>query len=220
MLERDPENRLLARATRFRLPAEVVRDNALAAAGLLSEKMGGPSVFPDQPAGVWKLPYNGDTWVTSDGDDKFRRGVYTFWRRSAPYPAFVNFDAMSREGCTVERVQTNTPLQALTLLNDEAFLRAARGLAQRMMEASTELDQRIEAGFRRCVVRRPTVQETQLVRELYQKQLAHYSADEESAKTLVQRNAPYIKDASWADCAAMTMVANVLLNLDETITRE
>ena len=220
LVRRDPENRLLARGPRLRLPAETVRDNALFAAGLLSEKMGGPSVFPDQPDGVWKLPYNGDTWVISDGDDKFRRGVYTFWRRSAPYPAFVNFDAVSREGCTVRRIVTDTPLQALTTMNDAAFMRAARGLAQRMMEASADVGQRIENGYRRCVVRRPTDVEAKLVRTFYEKELAHYASDEAAAKKLIESDAPYVKGASLADCAAMTMLANVLLNLDETITKE
>ncbi|HXH59803.1 MAG TPA: PSD1 and planctomycete cytochrome C domain-containing protein, partial [Fimbriimonadaceae bacterium] len=149
LIARDPDNRLLARGARERLPAELIRDNALVAAGLLSDKMGGPSVFPDQPDGVWKLPYNDDHWVDSTGDDLYRRGIYTFWRRSAPYPSFINFDAISREGCTVKREETDTPLQALTLMNDEAFQRAARGLAQRMMEASGEIGQRIENGFRR-----------------------------------------------------------------------
>jgi hypothetical protein len=219
-LARDPENRLLARASRFRLTAETIRDNALAAGGILSMKSGGPSVFPDQPEGVWKLPYNGDVWVLSEGEDAYRRGVYTFWRRSAPDPAFVNFDAMSREGCTVERSRTNTPMQALTTLNDDAFLRAARGLAQRMLESSDESGKRIETGFRRCVVRRPNADERTLLAAYYERQLAFYGAHPEDAEKLVARNEPYTKTATMAECAAMTMVANVLLNLDEAITRE
>lgn len=218
ILAKDPDNRLVSHATRSRLPAEVVRDNALVAAGLLSRKMGGPSVFPDQPAGVWKLPYNGDRWVASEGEDLYRRGVYTFWRRSAPYPAFVNFDAMSREGCTVERVKTNTPLQALTTMNDEAFMRAARGLAEKTMQVPRHLW--IETAFRRCVVRRPDSKECQLLEDYYAKQLAHFQANETDARKLVSRPAPFVKDATFAESAACVMLANVLLNLDETITRE
>ncbi len=218
LLERDPENRLLARATRSRLPAELVRDNALVASGLLSRRIGGPSVFPDQPDGVWKLPYNGDRWVLSEGEDVYRRGVYTFWRRSAPYPAFLNFDAMSREGCTVERVKTNTPLQALTTMNDAAFMRAARGLAEQAMKAPEAL--RIETAFRRCVVRRPSAEERTVLSEYYDKQVARFKSDEESARKLIARDKPFGDGTSLAECAAAVMLANVLLNLDETITRE
>src|SRR5579872_649229 len=126
MQERDPYNRLLARGPRFRLEAEAVRDVALAASGLLSAKMGGPSVFPPQPDGIWDLPYNDDKWVTSEGEDRYRRALYTFLRRTAPYPSLLNFDAASRELCTVRRIRTNTPLQALTALNDPAFFEAAQ----------------------------------------------------------------------------------------------
>ena len=220
LLARDPDNRLLARATRMRLPAELVRDNALSAAGILSRKMGGPSVFPDQPEGIWKLPYNGDRWAMSAGEDAFRRGVYTFWRRSAPYPAFVNFDAMSREGCTVQREETNTPLQALTTMNDEAFVRCARALAAKMLSASEETDGRITEGFRRCLVRRPNAEERTTLGAFYDRQVAHYAKNEDGARKLIAQDAPFLQGTTLAECAAMTMVANVLLNLDETITRE
>ena len=117
-----------SRAVRaFRMEAEIIRDVALAASGLLSPKMHGPSVFPVQPDGVWNIPYNTDKWTTSDGEDRYRRSLYTFWRRTSPYPSFMTFDATSREFCTVRRVRTNTPLQALTLLNDPASFDAARG---------------------------------------------------------------------------------------------
>ncbi len=131
--ERDPYNRLLARGPRVRMEAEMVRDAALAASGLLSSKMYGPSVFPLQPAGIWNMPYNSDKWMTSEGEDRYRRSLYTFWRRTSPYPSFMTFDATSREFCQVRRVRTNTPLQALTLLNDPASFEAARALAGRMM---------------------------------------------------------------------------------------
>ena len=132
LVEKDPYNRLLARGPRFRMEAEMVRDVALAASGLLSPAIGGPSVFPLQPDGIWDNPYSDDAWQTSEGGDRHRRGIYTFIRRTSPYPSFMTFDATSREVCTVRRVRTNTPLQALTGLNDEAFFEAARALALRV----------------------------------------------------------------------------------------
>ncbi len=131
--ERDPYNRLLARGPRVRMEAEMVRDVSLAASGLLSRKMYGPSVYPEQPPGIWNMPYNSDKWATSEGEDRYRRSLYTFWRRTSPYPSFMTFDATSREFCQVRRVRTNTPLQALTLLNDPAAFSAARALAKRVL---------------------------------------------------------------------------------------
>ncbi|MCH8979171.1 MAG: PSD1 domain-containing protein [Armatimonadetes bacterium] len=221
MVARDPENRLLARGPRFRLSAELIRDNAFSAAGILSAKVGGPSVFPDQPAGIWNMPYSDDKWTLSDGDDKYRRGVYTFWRRSSPYPAFTNFDAMSRESCTVSREPTNTPLQALTTLNDAAFMRAARGLARRTLESGAKsVGGMVEHGFRRCLVRRPSAEESSRLVSLYHQELGRYEADIESAKLLIKQDRGYVDGATVAESAAWTMVANVLLNLDETITKE
>ena len=133
LAERDPYNRLFARGPRVRLEAEMIRDATLAASGLLSAKMFGPSVFPLQPDGIWNMPYNSDKWTVSQGEDRYRRSLYTFWRRTSPYPSFMTFDATSREFCTVRRVRTNTPLQALTLLNDPASFEAARALARRMV---------------------------------------------------------------------------------------
>jgi hypothetical protein len=219
LMSRDPENRLIARMTRMRLPAETIRDNAYAAAGILSERVGGPSVFPDQPDGIWKLPYNGDRWVASQGSDLFRRGVYTFWRRSAPYPAFVNFDAMSREGCTVERETTNTPLQALTLMNDEAFMRAARGLAMRAIESAPGFRKQLEQMFRRCLVRRPTEDEYRLLEAYCTRQYERFVSDDDAAKKLIGQEVPF-EGGSLAQSAMLTMLANVILNTDEAITRE
>ena len=153
LIERDPENRLLARGPRFRMSAEMIRDNALSVAGLLSPKIGGPSVMPDQPDGVWNVSYNDAKWVTSSGEDRFRRGLYTYWRRTMPYPAFLAFDATSRESCTVNRVRTNTPLQALVLLNDPIMELAARGLARKMLGLKGDYAQRLALGFRAVVVR-------------------------------------------------------------------
>ena len=127
LLERDPYNRLLARGPRFSLEAETIRDLTLSASGLLNPSLHGPSVFPPQPDGIWNIPYNTDKWTTSTGPDRYRRSLYTFLRRTSPYPTQMTFDATSREYCTVRRVRTNTPLQALALLNDEAFFEAAQG---------------------------------------------------------------------------------------------
>ncbi len=210
LLERDPENALLARGPRFRMEAEAIRDNALAAAGLLSRKIGGPSAYPHQPDGVWNIPFAGETWMTSKGENLYRRGIYTFWKRTAPYPAFTNFDATSRESCTVRRIRTNTPLQALTLLNDPAFLEAAKGLANRML-ADPDMDTlaRIELGFRLCTGRRPSVAEAQRLASLAASLRNAYEKDPKHAERL----------AGSAESAVWTMIGSVLLNLDETITK-
>ena len=137
----------------------MLRDNALTISGQLSDKIGGPSVFPPQPPGVWDVPYNDDTWKESTGPDRYRRGIYTFWRRSAPYPTFVNFDAPTREFCTIHRPRTNTPLQALSMMNDPAFVEATQALARRIIReapgklAAAEGDPRISPP---CVARAPT----------------------------------------------------------------
>ncbi|MBO0797921.1 MAG: PSD1 domain-containing protein, partial [Blastocatellia bacterium] len=167
LLERDPYNRLLARGPRFRLDAEAIRDTALAASGLLSRKIGGPSVYPRQPEGIWMNPYDGNTikWNTSKGEDLYRRSIYTFLRRTAPYPMMTTFDATSREYCTVRRVRTNTPLQALNLLNDEAIFEMAHALARRMMvEARGGVDDKLGYGFRLCLARLPVQAELERLR--------------------------------------------------------
>ncbi len=221
LLERDPYNRLLARGARFRLEAEMIRDLALTASGLLSRKIGGESVFPLQPEGVWNTPYSKDRWKTSSGEDRFRRGLYTFIRRTAPYPMFTTFDAPSREFCTVRRVRTNTPLQALTTLNDEAFIVAARALAKRM---KSEADERsfdfISYGFRLCTSRQPTAKELARLIALYQQQLERFGKDTKAAKAFVKDETNSLNDQQTAEMAALTLVANVLLNLDETLTKE
>ena len=151
VLRVDPDNRLISRGARFRLDAESIRDVALAASGLLSRKIGGPSVFPPQPPGVWDLPYNDEKWEESKGEDRYRRGIYTFVRRSALHPAMMNFDATSREFCTVRRIRTNTPLQALTTLNDAGFFEMAQALARRIVrEGGSDDRSRVSYGFRLC----------------------------------------------------------------------
>ncbi|HEV2473496.1 MAG TPA: PSD1 and planctomycete cytochrome C domain-containing protein [Chthonomonadales bacterium] len=217
LLRRDPKNELLARGPRFRVPAEIIRDIALKAAGLLSGKIGGPSVFPPQPDGIWVMPYNGDKWVTSTGEDRYRRGLYTFIRRTSPYPQLVAFDATSREYCTVRRIRTNTPLQALTTLNDPAFFEAAQALARRMVkEGGSNLGSEIEFGFRCCVARRPSAAELLRLTELYRQVIASMQDRERASLVAGQgRSQPHPRKL-----AALTVVANVMLNLDETVTKE
>jgi hypothetical protein len=221
LLERDPYNRLLARGPRFRLEAEMIRDSALAASGLLSRKVGGPSVYPLQPEGVWNTPFSSDRWKVSPGEDRYRRGLYTFIRRTAPYPMFTTFDAPSREQCTVRRVRTNTPLQALTTLNDEAFMVAARALANRMSRAGEDnLQSRIIYGFRLCTSRRPVANELARLLAFYQQQCDKFGSDIKAAKALLNEDGNELSDKQTVEKAALTMVANVLLNLDETLTKE
>jgi mono/diheme cytochrome c family protein len=217
--ERDPFNRLLARGPRFRLEAEMIRDAALTISGLLSRKVGGPSVFPPQPEGVWRNPYSSEKWVTSTGEDRYRRGLYTFIRRTSPYPAFMTFDATSREVCTARRVRTNTPLQALTTLNDEAFFEMARSLARRMtMEANADMKARAVYGFRLCVSRQPSAEEADRLVKFYTEQFTYYNQHAAEAERVIKGMTA--TGASTAELAAWTMTANALLNLDETLTKE
>jgi mono/diheme cytochrome c family protein len=216
--ERDPDNRLLARGPRFRMEAEMVRDSALAIGGLLSGKIGGPSVYPLQPEGIWDVPYSGEKWVISPGEDRFRRGLYTFWRRSAPYPQFVTFDATSREFCTVRRSRTDTPLQALTTLNDPAFFEAARGLAHRMMtEGGLAPADRVVYGLRLCMARKSSPAERNRLVALYRQERSRYQQDASAARAMAGE--PTV-GPDLAERAAWTVVANVMLNLDETLTKE
>ena len=216
LAERDPDNRLLARGPRFRMEAEMVRDVALAASGLLSAKMHGPSVFPLQPPGIWNMPYNSDKWTTSDGEDRYRRSLYTFWRRTSPYPSFMTFDATSREVCTVRRVRTNTPLQALTLLNDPASFEAARALANRMIAAGGTAADRAALGVKLVLSRAARPAELERLLALYQAERARYGSHIDDAARVTGKAG----GAGPEDLAAWTMVANVLLNLDEAVTKE
>lgn len=219
--ERDPYNRLLARGPRFRVPAETVRDIALAASGLLSPKIGGPSVFPYQPDGIWTQIYSGDKWEMSRGEDKYRRGLYTFWRRTSPYPAFMSFDAPSRELICARRPRTDTPLQALTTMNDPSFVEASEALARRMMrETQGDTAKRVTYGFRLCLSRAPRAGEIKRLVALYEQELALFKGDTASAEKMA--DAELGKPAgkmNVEELAAWTVVANVLLNLDETITK-
>jgi hypothetical protein len=216
---RDPYNRLYARGPRFRVEAEMVHDIVLAESGLLSSKMYGPSVYPYQPDGVWDIPYSNDKWVQSEGEDRYRRSVYTFIRRSAPYPSLVTYDAPSREFCTVRRVRTNTPLQALTSLNDPYFFAAARALAKRLQsEGGQTIADQINFGYRLTVARPPSSSELNKVSEFYARQLKAYQDNNAAAYQTIGAKAGSVPDAP--QLAALTMVSNALLNMDEALTKE
>jgi hypothetical protein len=223
-LERDPENVLLTRNPRLRLPAELIRDNALAIAGILSPKMGGPSVYPPQPDGIWKLTGTFQpSYTASQGEDRLRRGVYTIWRRSSPYPSFVNFDAKDRTSCVLKRSRTNTPLQALTLLNDEAYVEAALGLAARILKERPDADaaERVRHGFRLAVGREPTAEERTALEQLLVAQEARIRERKTMARALFASVPSWepAEDVNREELAAWYFVASALLNLDETITR-
>ncbi len=224
-LAKDPENKLLSRALRVRLEAELVRDSALAAAGLLSERIGGPSVFPPQPASVSEGSYGGMTWNVSQGPDRFRRGLYTFSKRTSPFAMFATFDGPSGEECIARREVSNTPLQALTLLNDAQFVEIARGLAADVLAKSDGRSEQIaRALFRRCLVRPPDASELAALVTFYSRTRARFEADPASAKKIVS-GAELAASAGAgklepAPLAAWTLVARGLLNLDEAITKE
>jgi hypothetical protein len=218
-LQADPENRLLARGPRFRLPAELIRDNALEIAGLLSRKIGGPSVFPYQPPGLWGevgiLDLGVGDWVVSPGEESRRRGLYTFWRRSIPYPAFAVFDAPSREHCTVRRLASNTPLQALVTLNDPVFFGAARGLARRILrEGGSSTESRIDYGIRLCLARHATAPEIERLLEFADLQSRQFSLNCQAAERVTAADGPSVAADDPINLAVWTMIANVLLNLD------
>ncbi len=221
----DPQNRLLARGPRFRLDAEMLRDNALFLSGTIVEKIGGKSVRPYQPAGIWKaVGYSGSNtvnFVRDNGDKLYRRSLYIFWKRTAPPPSMITFDAPSRESCTVRRARTNTPLQALVLLNDEQYVEAARKFAERIMtEGGTDAKSRIEFAFRAATARHPNRDEAQLFMDLFNEQLATYQQDSEAAEKLLSvGEAPRNTQLNPAELAAWTIIANTILNLNETLTK-
>lgn len=227
LLERDPENRLLARGPRFRLSAEFIRDNALAISGLLDRDRppGGPSVKPYQPGDLWREFSYGDSpdksYVRDKGSELYRRGIYTFWKRSVLHPGLAIFDAPNREVCTAERSRTNTPLQAFLLLNDETYIEAARVFAERVMKSHSAFDERLRYAFLLAVARPPTEQESKLLQELFDEMLSEFQADEAAATALLAiGDAPRAADLLPAEHAAWTCVANAILNFDQTLTKE
>ena len=220
--QRDPDNRLLARGPRFRLSAEMLRDQALAISGLLSPKMYGPPVKPPQPLlGVSAAFGGGIDWTTSMGDDKFRRGLYTTWRRSNPYPSMAAFDAPNREVCTVRRVRTNTPLQALVTLNDPVYIEASQALARKMVSlGGGTLIERARYGFRACLSRQPREEEIARLVKLYEQGISRFAKNSEEARQMATEPIGLVpKEMNPIELAAWTVVANVLLNLDETLMK-
>lgn len=219
LVEKDPRNRLLARAPRLRLSAEQVRDQALAVAGLLSPKMFGPSVMPPQPEGIWNSPYGErDKWLESEGEDRYRRALYTYWKRTSPYPSMVIFDSPAREVTVSRRVRTATPLQALVTLNDPVYVEAARGLTARMnREAGGSVENRIHHGYRLALLRPPDAQTLADLLELYRATLAHYEATPEEARLFT---AVGTAEPEGPESAALMVVAGAILNLDEFLNKE
>jgi hypothetical protein len=221
LAQRDPSNLLLARGPRLRLSAEQIRDNALAIAGTLSSKQHGPPVYPPQPEGIWRVTGQVDnTYRTSQGEDALRRGLYTVQRRSAPYPSFSSFDAPDRSACTVKRPRTSTPLQALVLQNDPVYVAAARALADRLIRETSARtsDEQLIAAFRAVLSRRPHDSELAHLRAIFATAKDRYAADESATKELLG-NHELPAEIAAADWAAWFNLAHVLLNLDETITK-
>jgi hypothetical protein len=218
---RDPVNRLLARGPRIRLSAEMVRDQALSVSGLLSSKMYGPPVRPLQPNMGLRAAFGGGIdWKTSAGEDRYRRGIYTMWRRSNPYPSMATFDAPNREVCTVRRDRTNTPLQALVTLNDPVYVEAAQSLARKMIAGGETPADRLKSGFEACLSRPPTKQELDRLVKLFDQVRIRYAEDAELAKKMATNPiGPAPKDANLVDLATLTVAGNILLNLDEMLMK-
>jgi hypothetical protein len=221
--ERDPENRLLARGPRFRLSAETIRDNALAIGGLLQNRVGGPSVKPYQPEGLWEdvTVERRGKYVPDVGEGRYRRSLYTFWKRTCPPPSMMSFDAPNREVCLARRARTNTPLQALVLLNDPTYVEAARTLAQKMiLGAGPKTEDRIDLGYEKCVARKATSTEKQILASMLEQARSGFGANPADAHSL-NSTGPDVSDPTLdpIELASWTIVASTLLNLDETITK-
>jgi hypothetical protein len=219
--ERDDQNKLYARGPRFRMDAEMIRDNALAAAGLLSLKMGGTPVHPYQPPGIWESKVGGVavSYEVSEGEDRYRRGIYTVIKRTSPYPTFITFDAPNRNTCVVRRPRSNTPLQALTMLNDPVYVEASGALAKRVLKEkpSASVEEKIRYAFLLCTARLPDQRETEILLNLFQQQLqSGQSAMTEATKLFRDLRADGIDPVEFA---AWHSVASAILNLDETLTK-
>jgi hypothetical protein len=209
-LAADPQNRLLSRGPRNRLRAEMVRDQALVISGLLSPKRYGSPVMPPQPDGIWRSIYSGAKWETAEGEDRYRRAIYTFWKRTSGYPSLITFDAPSREVCTIRRIATNTPLQALVTLNDPAFIECAEALAKRMDTEGGELPaEQIAWAFRAATGHPPDRDSLADLVQLYEGAYNEFTADPNAAEKL----------GSTPEHAALAVVANTILNLDEVLTK-
>jgi hypothetical protein len=219
--QKDPDNRLLSRGPRVRLPAEVVRDQALAMSGLLVEKIGGRSVKPYQPAGLWE-ELSDQKYVADQGEGLYRRSLYTYWKRSAPPPGMMTFDSSAREACAVRETRTNTPLQALTLMNDDTYLEAARKMAERMVrEGGSAPPERIAYGFRLATAREPNDRESSILLRGFHNFLDRYKTSPQAARELLSQGESKADPAlDPPELAAYASVASQILNLDETVTKE
>ncbi len=213
--KKDPYNRYYARGPRMRLSAEQIRDQALFISGVLSNKMYGPGVMPYQPDGIWNSPYNGAQWIQSKGEDQYRRALYTYWKRSAAYPSTVAFDGPGRQVCTARRIRTNTPLQALTLMNDPAYLDMTRKFAYKIMSAGKDLNAQISYGYQRATGQKISDKSLQVLLTLYNKSLASFKADKERTCEMIG----VMDEHNNPPTAAMVVVANAIMNLDEVITK-
>lgn len=201
-LEKDPDNRFLARGARVRLSAEQIRDQSLAVSGLLSYKMYGQSVMPYQPDGIWLAPWDGAKWTKSEGEDQYRRAIYTFWKRGSPYPSMIAFDGAARNVCSARRIRTNTPLQALVSLNDPVYVEAAEKLAERMSQSGRQLKERIAAGYRMAMGKEISIEKRVVFETLYHKAINAVKGEGDAKEK-----------------EALKLVANALLNMDEFITK-
>jgi len=218
-IERDPDNALLGRGPKQRLPAEEIRDSALAASGLLNRAIGGPSVKPYQPAGLWEQSGTGKTYTQDHGDKLYRRSLYTFWRRTAPPPSMLTFDATTREVCTARREVTTTPLQALVLLDDPQFIEAARALGEKLLrEFPNDADARIRGAVRSLTGRLPDATEMDVLRRLFQEQKDFYANTPGAAdKILATGESKWDQTLPRSDFAATTMLVNAVMNCDDFV---
>ena len=214
-LAKDPYNKWLSRGARVRLSAEQVRDQMLAVSGLLSRKMYGRSVMPLQPDNIWLSPYDGAKWQLSSGEDRYRRALYIYWKRTAPYPSMVTFDAPSREFCQVRRIRTNTPLQALVTLNDPVYLEVAHCFSENIAAKFKNPQQQIKEVYRRLTCKTITQKRLEVLCRLYQKSLVEFIKNPTKTKELLAHDG----DATPA-LAALTVTTNAMLNLDEVVTKE
>lgn len=213
--QKDPQNKFYARAPRVRLSSEQVRDQALCISGLMSNKMYGPGVMPYQPKGIWLSPWNGQDWVQSIGDDAYRRAIYTYWKRSSGYPSMLTFDGVSREVCTARRIRTNTPLQALTTLNDSAYIDAARHFAYRMQEYGGDVKTQISKGFTLATYQPVNDKSLAALLNLYNKALHQFNNNKNEICAITGGMSEHTNAAT----AALIVVANAMLNLDEVVTK-
>jgi hypothetical protein len=215
-LEADPYNHFYGRGPRVRLTAEQIRDQALSIAGVINPKMYGPSVMPHQPEGIWQSPWNGDSWVLAEGDERYRRAIYTFLKRTGAYPAMLTFDGTAREVCTARRVRTNTPLQALVTLNDEAYIVAARFFAMRILEKGGKTsNERVALAYRLATGKAADATKSKVLLDLYDRSLTDFAKQKDKMEKLCGSEIM----VKTPEMAALVVVCNAVLNLDEVLTK-